>query len=1138
MDFTTRYKKLNASQQVAVDTIEGPVMVIAGPGTGKTELLSMRAANILRTTDTLPENILCLTFTDSGAAAMRERLVSIIGKDAYKVAIHTFHSFGTEVINQNRAHFYRGAEFRPADELSSYEIIRTLFDALDYRSPIASKMNGEYTYLNDTLRTISELKRGGLTPDELLAVLEVNDHAMNAAEPALTDIFAVGIKKNTAELIAPHLDDIRQADGEIEIPGITPLSRAIADSLQHAVVTSIEDASTKPITAWRNQWMQKDDHGQFVFKSRARQAKLRAVADVYRNYLNAMEQNGLYDFDDMILRVIQAIEKNPELRYNLQEKFQYLMVDEFQDTNMAQMRILHNLTDNPVNEGRPNILVVGDDDQAIYSFQGADIGNIVGFRDLYPAARIITLIDNYRSAPVVLEHAREVIRQGQDRLEHRIADLDKTLTPHHDADASRVELIETATLADERAWLVESIRQQIDAGVRPADIAVLARRHHEIVALLPYFADAGIRVNYERRDNVLDLDIIRHLELLSNTLIALYESRHDDANALLPELLAHPAWGISAINIWKLSLSAKNNRQTWMEVMATTPAFIPLHSWLVTSAQAIAHTPLEFMLDHLLGHEAAKENAALQPQLALASQQTTEIAATATSLSPRSGSPTLGDAFSHDDESTNTPFTSPLFGYFFSADKLAQAPDEYLTYLEALRTIRTKLREYQPDEEPRLQTFIGFIDLHRRLGSTITSLRPSVDHLDSAVNLMTAHKSKGLEFDTVYTIGAVDSAWGERVRAKSSLLAYPENLPLAPTGGNLDERLRLFFVAMTRAKRQLFLSYSRSDDNGKDTLRASFLTGDLWQANVWEREHTIDTLTRAAELQWYQPLVELEQGTMKELLQPVMDRYKLSATHIGAFLDVTHGGPQAFLLQQILRFPQAKGPHAAYGTAIHATLQRAHAHLAATGRHRAVEDILHDFENNLRDERLPEDDFQTFLQKGSDALQTFLEHKYIDFKPTEKPELDFSNQQSIVGQAHLTGKLDLVDIDTKTREIVVTDYKTGRASRDWKGKTDYDKIKLHKYRQQLMFYKLLVEHSRDWNNYTVTHGILQFVEPTQSGDVLALDATFSREELDEFTHLLQVIWRRITTLDLPDTSHYEQSYKGMLAFECDLLDEK
>src|SRR5664279_157099 len=167
MDFNKRYKVLNTAQKQAVDTIEGPVIVIAGPGTGKTELLSMRAANILKTTDVLPENILCLTFTDSGASSMRERMVQIIGKDAYKIAVHTFHSFGAEVMNQNAQFFYHGADFRAADELSSYELLRGIFDELDYNNPLTGKMNGQYTHLQDTLTTISELKKSGLTSDEL-----------------------------------------------------------------------------------------------------------------------------------------------------------------------------------------------------------------------------------------------------------------------------------------------------------------------------------------------------------------------------------------------------------------------------------------------------------------------------------------------------------------------------------------------------------------------------------------------------------------------------------------------------------------------------------------------------------------------------------------------------------------------------------------------------------------------------------------------------------------------------------------------------------------------------------------------------------------------------------------------------------
>jgi DNA helicase-2/ATP-dependent DNA helicase PcrA len=130
MSFHDRYTHLNAAQKRAVDTIEGPVMVVAGPGTGKTELLSVRVANILQKTDTLPENILCLTFTESGQAAMRERLVGIIGKDAYKVAIHTFHSFGSEVMAQNRDYFYRNALFQAADELKVTTSANTSLDVI------------------------------------------------------------------------------------------------------------------------------------------------------------------------------------------------------------------------------------------------------------------------------------------------------------------------------------------------------------------------------------------------------------------------------------------------------------------------------------------------------------------------------------------------------------------------------------------------------------------------------------------------------------------------------------------------------------------------------------------------------------------------------------------------------------------------------------------------------------------------------------------------------------------------------------------------------------------------------------------------------------------------------------------------
>ncbi len=1092
MDFHARYTQLNANQKKAVDTIDGPVMVIAGPGTGKTELLSMRAANILRVTDTLPESILCLTFTDSGAHAMRERLASIIGKDAYKVAIHTFHSFGAEVINQQGEYFYHGASFRPADELATYEIIRGILDELEYTNPLAGKMNGEYTHLHDIITAISDLKRSGLTSDELLQCIDAGETALDAVERDLAEVFSRRVSATTLAQLMPIAHHIAALETP-ELPaGTTPLVTTLALSLAHAVDAATDTDSTKPITAWKNKWLTKNAEGTLVFKDRARHDKLRALSYVYFQYLARMQEAELYDYDDMILRVVHALEVFDALRFTLQEKYQYIMVDEFQDTNLAQMRILANLTNNPVQGDMPNIMVVGDDDQAIYSFQGADVSNILSFQTMYPRAVLIPLVDNYRSGAVILDAARDIIIQGSDRLEHYIEDLDKTLTAHV-TEAADVTLIAAPTIADERQWLANTIARSIAQGTAPADIAVLARRHREIVELLPYLAQRGIAVTYERRDNVFESEPIRLMLQLAHSIMLLADQHIDAADRLLPELLAHPAWGIATQDLWQLSLKAYDGRKRWLDTMATLPTFQPLHQWIIALVRDAHETPLERMLDTLIGAPV------------------------------ESGGESLKD------------YSSPLYSYFFSADMLADNPESYIRHLGALRTIRSALRDHSPDAPLTLASFVQFATLYQQTGSTLTSVHTPTGKKTDAVTLMTAHKSKGLEYTSVYIIGAVDTTWGERVRTRSRLISYPENLPLAAAGDSSDERLRLFFVATTRAKQHLTISFSHTDDNGKALDPASFL---LHHEPTEVTASATASPLEQAKTSWYARIAAAPTADFTQLLAPTLERYKLSTTHLGNFLDVTRGGPQAFLTHNLLHFPQTMSPAAAYGSAVHAALQRAHAHLAATGKPRAIEDILHDYETELGQHRLGQEEYELYTQKGIDALQAFLASRYDSFTPEQKVELNFANQHALVGDAHLTGKLDLVDISPSEKTIVVTDYKTGHPAHSWAGKSDYEKIKLHRYRQQLLFYKLLVEHSRDFAMYTVTRGVLQFVEPTKNGAILSLEDDFSTAELDDFQLLLAAVWHKITTLTLPNTDRYEQNYKGILAFERDLIDEK
>jgi DNA helicase II / ATP-dependent DNA helicase PcrA len=1108
--FTSRYTNLNRAQKRAVDTIEGPVMVIAGPGTGKTELLSMRVANILKKTDTLPQNILCLTFTESGAAAMRQRLVGLMGPEAYHVAIHTFHSFGTEVINCHPDYFYHGAHFRPADELSSFEVLQEIFEKLPHNNPLASRLNDEFTQLRDTQITISELKKSGLTPDELLKLLDHNDAFIEYANPAITEAFKTPIRSKkalaTLEPLRAHLQKYEQQP--LPLAGFASLAQVCRDEFEAALITANEQGKTTPITQWRTTWCEKNDTDEVILKDYKRATKLRAVAHIYYEYLVAMQAKTLYDFDDMILRVVHALEVFADLRLNLQEQYQYILVDEFQDTNGAQLRILLNLTENEVNNGRPNILVVGDDDQAIYSFQGAEISNILTFRDQFRDPIIITLTDNYRSAPHILEKSRQVITKGHDRLETHIESLDKTLTPHKPAAKSKVELVELPSKSQEYSWIVEQIKSRLEAGQKASDIAVLTRKHSEMTHLLPYFHHAGIEVTYERRDNVLDLPPILAIEQLALALNDIAEQRFDDFNARLPELLSHPAWRLSPITLWKLGLEAHQSRRHWIEVMLETKGQLKdIGEWLIVAAHKTINAPLEEALDLLLG--------TYEPQVP---EDDT--------IDPISQSP-------HQTEG----FISPLRDYFFPHNALEKSPNTYISYLHALQLIRRKLRDYQPDEPLYLKDYLTFIELHRKTNTQIVSPRAaSQEH--TGICLMTAHKSKGLEFDTVFVVNATHSTWGSGARSRGRSISYPANLPLAPAGETNDERLRLFFVAMTRAKRELLLSYALEDLAGKTTLRADFLADGSWKLIKPTINDSPAHQKQAAEHQWHENVLAVGDGDIKKLLKPTLEKYKLSATHLNNFIDVVSGGPQAFLLQNLLRFPQAMTPSAAFGSAIHTTLHRAHAHLSATGTRRPVEDILHDFETALGEQRLNQLHHEHFLQRGSDVLQAFLAARYESFSETAIPERNFAQQGVVVDTAALTGVLDLMLIDEANKSISVIDYKTGKAARRWQGSTDFEKIKLHKYKQQLMFYKILVEHSRDFGGrYSVDSGALSFVEPTRDGEIIQLDMAYDSAELERFKKLIIAIWRRIQALDFPDTSHYEPNYKGILAFEDDIIDE-
>ncbi len=427
--FWERYAQLNAEQKLAVDTIDGPVMVIAGPGTGKTELLSLRVANILRQTDTLPSSVLCLTFTDSAAINMRQRLTQIIGPLANKVAVYTFHSLGTEIINQNPEYFFFSANYKPADELATISILDDIFTNLGLTDPLSKKHPTQtWVFLTDVQSRISELKREGITPTTLQEILEDNEQFIQLARPVLADFFKNRISVSLVQSLVSELLQPIQALIVSEKQPVYSLKKLVVNSLTElaAAIFTDDKLNTSKLTAWRNRFGRRDEQDIWRLKADLNSLKYHSLAKIYQAYQERLHQLGLFDFDDMLLEVIQVLDSNDNLRFMYQEKFLYILVDEYQDTSGVQSKLLDSLVNLELTNGRPNLLVVGDDDQAIFKFQGASLANILRFRQQYPNCLTIILSKNYRSKKPILDLAGQLIQNCQQRLAS-LENIDKPL---------------------------------------------------------------------------------------------------------------------------------------------------------------------------------------------------------------------------------------------------------------------------------------------------------------------------------------------------------------------------------------------------------------------------------------------------------------------------------------------------------------------------------------------------------------------------------------------------------------------------------------------------------------------------------------------------------------------------------------
>ncbi|HUD08294.1 MAG TPA: ATP-dependent helicase [Candidatus Saccharimonadales bacterium] len=1098
------YRSLNQAQKKAVDCIDGPVLIVAGPGTGKTQLLTTRVAHILANTDTSAENILCLTFTETATQTMRERLIQLIGKDGYAVTISTYHSFGADIIRKYPEYFTDFSNRQPVDELGADSIIRSIITELEYDHPLKFADS----YVKDIISFISDAKTALLSPADITRILQSNNKFIEQASKISIEILSsiVRIDKKALPLFEKLLFELRKIKLSIKFePGIVNLQQLAVETLQKALEDAKELNRSTPLTDWKNQWLSKNENAEFVFSGLAAQRRLIAAAGIYQQYLDHLETNQLFDYDDMILQAVKLLSSSKEFRYSLQEQYLYILLDEFQDTNTAQLRLVELLTDSPVHERHPNICAVGDDDQAIYAFQGAHYSHMLKFITLYRDVVVIGLEDSYRSTSDIINFSQKIVSQISERL-HDQLDIKKVLRAAHKPSLSGVvERSEANSDIEQYAWIAQKISELVKGGHQLKEIAVLAPQHRYLEALVGFLHDKNLPVYYERRENVLDDPLIAQIIRQAEFIQALAEKHDDYVNALCPEVFSYNFWHIPTSIIWNLSWQARDTGKSWLEIMIDDSQLRPIALFFLRLSSLAKTERLEVIIDYLIG--------VLPCPL----------------------------------QETNEPdFTSTFYQYYFSEDARKHKLGEFWQLLTNLTVLRARLRDYQYNEpEPlSLNDFLLFVTRHRAANIKIINTSPYYEARE-ALQLMTAYKAKGAEFQTVFVIDCNDEVWGSKTRTAVSRLSLPKNLAyIRYNGANDDEHLRLFYVAITRAKQNIFLVNYRQNYNGKAMTRLKYLDetiddqGELRSPLLPVKQRLVSNTTikqpiSAVELStyWYQRHESgIKQPNLLTLLQKRLERFQLNPTNLTNFTDIVHAGPSYFLMNSLLAFPHASSVSSQYGNAIHDMLLWLHNYNQINKKLPTVEKTLQHYNRILTLKRLNADETAKLLKRGEKCLSLYLAQRTFTIKSTNYCEYSFKNEAVLINNAHLSGTIDKLMVNNTDKTITIVDYKTGHHYARWQRT-----ISLHRYRQQLYFYKLLVENSRRFSGYKVVDAYLEFVEPDEGGIIHELHVTYDDNELYRIKNLIEAVWHDVMTMHLPDIATYTTDINGIENFESDLI---
>lgn len=966
---SSQLDKLNKAQKQAVTHTSGPLLIVAGAGTGKTTVLVNRLAYLATNKKVPAENILLLTFTEKAAGEMEERADRALPYGYTDLWISTFHGFGERVLREFSLDIGLGSNFRLLSETDQWMLIKKNLDRfqLDYYRPLGNPTK----FISELIHHFSRLKDENILSSEYLKYAE-----------------------------------------ELEADKDSKLS-----SKQERKYSTAEGEALEV-------------------------SRIRELAEAYHTYNQLLLENDCLDFGDLIGYTIKLFKERPNILEFYRQKFKYIMVDEFQDTNWAQYELVKLLAA-PNN----NLVVVGDDDQAIYKFRGASLSNILQFKDDYPEAKEIVLTDNYRSRSEILAKSYDFIQNNNpQRLEVKLG-ISKRLKAvglnEADNHTSAVQYFNFDTRDDEVSFVVQKIKSLHKTGqakgLNWSDFAILVRANDTAEAYVKELSRCLVPNQFMSWRGLyykpLILDCLAYFRLLDN---------YHESSALF-RVLNREEFKVphaDLININKMAARKVWSLYEALEKAATIPGLSP-------NSLANISKLLQLIAKH--------------------SRLAAEAKPTKIFLN-----------FVYDS------------GLISGLDR--DRDTEQFSYLNQFYQKIKKMEESEPDL--RLKDFLSAMNLELEAGET-GALKLDFNDSDT-VKVMTVHGAKGLEFSYVFLVNLVDKKFPTIVRGEK--IPIPDHLVREKivasderAAVHLAEERRLFYVAMTRAKTGLYLTSAKDYGGVREKKPSKFITemgiesASLEGAILSEKNELLRDLHNINEQS-----LDIRQE------KPITESYPLPEKFSFSQLAAYSTCPLQYKFAFILKVPVPSDKASLiFGRVLHNTLYNFLLPLLDERRQANLFSGLSEEneENDFFTQKRLLDLYQEFWQpdgyaskgqraeyqtKGRVALRSF----WQSFQEEKRPNVMFLEKKFSfrIGSDIIKGTIDRVDkLSDGTLEII--DYKTGK-----------EKTTLQfSDKRQLILYQLFLE---EFLNVKVSKLSFYYLENNKKKSFTATAKDFTKLKLE------------------------------------------